>query len=185
MGLAIYKGYTSQIWRKRFSKGSSPNFILHINSVKLVVSKDRCAPHFFLFLCLALHHIDSTWFVVACVTGSTKFSLWLTVRCQYPKLFTVPYALHKSDTTVDPGITYSCKTGNRVSASRLSTATKKPSFISVSSPPKTHWVLTTWPTSGVSNSFWFAGRMRLSLVSGGPNQWDHSITTNSKYRPIM
>ena len=103
-------------------------------------------PHSFLFLCLALCHIDLTWFIVACVTGSTKFSLWLTVRCQYPKLFTVPYALHKSDTTVDLGITYSCKTGNRVSASHLSTATKKPSFISVSSPPKTHWVLTTSPT---------------------------------------
>ena len=103
-------------------------------------------PHSFLFLYLALHHIDPTWFVAACVTGSTKFSLWLTVRCWYPKLFTVSYALHKSNTTVDLGITYSCTTGNRVSASHLSTATKKPSFISVSSPPKTHWVLTTQPT---------------------------------------
>ena len=50
---------------------------------------------------------------------------------------------------------------------------------------------TRWPfrpelsRPGVSNSFWFAGRVRPGLVSGGLDQWDQSIITNGKYRPIM
>ena len=67
-----------------------------MNSKRYDVSNDLCIPHSCLFLCLARAHIDSTWLVVAWVTGSTMFTLWFTVKCWCPRLPMVLYALHGS-----------------------------------------------------------------------------------------
>ena len=60
-----------------------------------------------------------------------------SLRCTYPRLPTLLYAPHRSETMVVPG-RMNCWMIGRVAASLLSTGTMKPAFVWVSIPPKTH-----------------------------------------------
>ena len=56
--------------------------------------------------------VDATSFCRAMfIDMAGQIANYSTAKCYAD---TILYAPHKSDTIVDPGITYSCKTGNRV-----------------------------------------------------------------------
>lgn len=121
----------------------------HMNSSRWLAIIVLCTPCIALNLLLQFFHMHSTWLVVQPVFGSTKFSVWLTVRCWYGGTtlrLTMPlYAAHWSEQTILPGSIWRWMRGSSVAADLSSTMMMNPLLVSGSTPPNTHRSGTRWP----------------------------------------